>query len=209
MGLWLLKLLWLSGPMLAQEGILPCLESSPECLARLTEGAIAQSSEIEAIEQRLALMAQRLDQAQRRRWTNYLTLDPVELVQNLLGGGVVGRDKVTLAGLELQAADLVRRRQEVAEALGREVVERVLAYERLGRELGLLESQIETQRLQQAVLEATYRTGQGSTVQMLGVWQRTQELQGEMEERSVTQEQVRRELEALVRGLGTQANRGN
>jgi hypothetical protein len=175
----------------------------------LTEGAIAQSSEIEAIEQRLALMAQRLDQAQRRRWTNYLTLDPVELVQNLLGGGVVGRDKVTLAGLELQAADLVRRRQEVAEALGREVVERVLAYERLGRELGLLESQIETQRLQQAVLEATYRTGQGSTVQMLGVWQRTQELQGEMEERSVTQEQVRRELEALVRGLGTQANRGN
>jgi hypothetical protein len=116
-------------------------------------------------------MGQRLEQAQRRRWTNYLTLDPVELVQNLLGGGEVGRDQVTLAGLELQAANLVRRREEVATEVAQQVVEQVLAYERLGRELALLESQIETQQLQQAVLEAAYRTGQGSTVHLLGVWQ--------------------------------------
>jgi hypothetical protein len=164
----------------------------------LTALAVSHSSEIEAIEQRLALMAQRIDYAESRRWTNYLTMDPLELVQNLLGGGAVQRERVAIASLELQAADLVRRREEVAEDLAREVIGLVMDYERLGRELGLLASQIETQQLQQAVMEAGYRTGQGDTVQMMSVWQRTEDLQAQRQERSVAQGQVRRELEALV-----------
>jgi hypothetical protein len=164
-------------------------------LAALTQLAIAHSSEIEAIDQQLALMAQRIDYAESRRWTNYLTMDPLELVQNLLGGGAVQRERVAIASLELQAADLIRRREEVAEDLAREVIGLVMDYERLGRELGLLASQIETQRLQQSVLEAAYRTGQGSTVQMMGVWQRTETLQAQLQERLVAQRQARRELE--------------
>jgi hypothetical protein len=164
----------------------------------LTELAISHSSEIEAIEQRLAVMAQRIDYAESRRWTNYLTTDPLELVQNLLGGGAVQRERVAIASLELQAADLVRRREEVAEDLAREVIGLVMDYERLGRELGLLESQIEIQQLQQAVMEAAYRTGQGSTVQMMGVWQRTEDLQAQLQERAVAQGQVRQELEQVT-----------
>lgn len=195
-GFCLLKLLCSSAPTLAQE--LVCLESSPDCLATLTDLAIQNSSEIEAIDQRLAVMAQRIDYAESRRWTNYLTLDPLELVQNLLGGGDVQRDQVAIASLEVQAADLVRRREEVAEDLAREVIALVMDHERLDRELTLLASQLETQQLQQAVQESAYRTGQGNTVQMMSVWQRTEDLQAQQQERSVAQAQVRRQLEQIT-----------
>jgi outer membrane protein TolC len=143
-------------------------------------------------------MDQRIDYAESRRWTHYLTLDPLTLVQNLLGGGDIQRDHLAIADLEIQAADLVRRREEVAEHLAREVVGLVLDYEQLGRELALLESQMQTQQLQVAVMEAGYRTGQGDTVTMLGVWQRTEDLQIRQQETRLDQAQVQRKLEQIV-----------
>ncbi|NEP58712.1 MAG: hypothetical protein F6K31_17125 [Symploca sp. SIO2G7] len=88
-----MKLLLWCAPALA----LPCLDSSMECLAQLTQRAIAQSSEIEAINQQLVLTNDRQDYAEARQWTNYLTLDPIRLVQNVLGGGDVQRDRLALA----------------------------------------------------------------------------------------------------------------
>lgn len=81
---------------------LPCLESSPACLAELTELAIANSSEIEVIEQRLDLAAERRQQTESRWWVNWITIDPFELVQNVLGGGNVGRDRLQVAALEVE-----------------------------------------------------------------------------------------------------------
>ncbi|NEP15464.1 MAG: hypothetical protein F6J97_01010 [Leptolyngbya sp. SIO4C1] len=164
----------------------------------MTELAIQNSSEIEAIEQRLALMQERIDYAEARRWTNYITLDPLRLVQNVLGGGDVQRDRIAIADLEIQAADLVRRREAVAEALAREVVALVLAYERLDRELALLASQLETQQLQQAVMESAYRTGQSDTVTMLRIWQRTEEIVAKASERQIAQAQTQQELEQIT-----------
>ncbi|NEP18546.1 MAG: hypothetical protein F6J97_16865 [Leptolyngbya sp. SIO4C1] len=92
----------------------------------------------------------------------------------------------------------MRRREEVAEAQAREVIELVLAYERLERELGLLALQIETQQLQQAVLESAYRTRQGNTVTMLRVWQQTSDLQARYDETIVVQGQIAMELEQLM-----------
>jgi hypothetical protein len=205
-----LRWLSLSAPSLAQAvpTSLPCLDSSPTCLATLTELAIENSSEIEAIEQRLALTAQQFDYAEARSWTNYLTLDPLALVQNILGGGDMHRDRLVIATLELQAADLVRRREAVAEALAREVVDLVLSYERLERQLDLLATQLETQQLQQATMEAAYRTGQGSTQTMLTVWQRTEDLSVRLDEHMVTQGQTRAELEHVIGYEGLEASRG-
>ena len=73
----------------------------------LTEQAIEQSSEIAAIEEQLALTDERQNYAESRRWTNYLTLDPVRLVQNVLGGGDVQRDRLAIAALELEAENLI------------------------------------------------------------------------------------------------------
>ena len=147
-----------------------------ECLETLTQQAISRSSEIEAINEQLVLTAERQDYAEARRWTNYLTLDPVRLVQNVLGGGDVQQDRIAIATLELEAANLIRRREEVAEGLTRDVVGLVLDYERLDRQAVLIASQLESHRLRVAVAEARYRMGQGATESMIRLWQRTEDL---------------------------------
>ena len=164
----------------------------------MTDLAIQNSSEIQAIEERLELGDDRIDHARRARWTNYLTLDAVRLVQNLLGGGEVQRDRIQIAELELRQADLIRRRQEVAEGLGRDVIRLVLRWERLERDADLLDSQLLTQRQRVSVLEAGYRTGGGSTPSMLSEWQRTEDLAARWEEKTIEQSQVQRKLAQIV-----------
>ena len=169
-----------------------------ECLETLTQQAIAQSSEIEAINAQLVLTAERQEHAEARQWTNYITLDPVRLVQNVLGGGDVQRDRLAIATLELVTANLLRRREEVAETLTRDVVDLVLDHEKLLRRGELTASQLATQELRQAAQEAKYRTGQSSTDAMLRVWQRTEDYQARCEENRVDSLQVIRELQVLT-----------
>ena len=169
-----------------------------ECLEMLMQQAIAQSSEIEAINQQLTLTAERQDYAEARQWTNYLTLDPVRLVQNVLGGGDVQRDRIAIATLELETANLVRRREEVAEALTRDVIDLVLAHDKILLQGRLIGSQIGTQELRQAIQEAEYRTGQSNTDAMLQIWQRTETLQAQCEANQAESLRVIRELEVLT-----------
>lgn len=175
-----------------------CLNSSPECLASLTEQAIEQSSEIAAIEGQLALTDERQNYAESRRWTNYLTLDPLRLVQNVLGGGDVQRDRLAIASLELEEANLIRRRAAIAEELAHEIVDSVLRFEKLGREIELIASQLETHRQRVSVMESAYRTGRGSTTSMLSVWQRTEDLEARKQEKRILREQIRQELIIVV-----------
>ena len=160
--------------------------------------AIRNSSEIQAIEERLDLADDRVGYQRSQQWTNYLTLDPMQLIQNLLGGGAVQRNEIAIAELEMRAADLIRRRQEVAEGLGRDIIRLVLRWERLERDAELLDSQLLTQRQRVAVLEAGYRTGGGSTTTMMSEWRQTEELAARREEKQIERNQVQRELEALV-----------
>lgn len=148
----------------------------------------------------------RIHYSRRRRWTNYITTDPVRLVQNLLGGGDMQRDRLAIAELELQQADLVRRRWEVSEAVAQTIIDQVLNWERLDRQLELLDSQILTQQQQQAVMEASYRTGLGSTPTMLTVWQRSEDLEARQIEAQIDQTQTRQGLERLVFGFETVGN---
>ena len=146
----------------------------------------------------MELASDRIGYAGARQWTEYLTLDPLRLVQNIFGGGDVQRNRLAIAELEVRAADLVRRREEVAESLARDVVELVLEYEQLGRQIELLEAQLETQRQREAVMEVAYRTGQGSTQTMLRVWQRTENMQARQLEKQILQARTQQALEALV-----------
>lgn len=162
--------------------------------------AIDQSSEIEAINQQLELTNDRQDYARNRQWTNYLTLDPIRLLQNVFGGGDVQRDRLAISNLELEAANLIRRCETVAEEITRDVVDRVLNYEKLDRQLALTTTQYETQQQRQAVMEAAYRTGDSSTIRMLTVWQRTEDIAARLEEQRIAQVLLRQQLEHLIQG---------
>ncbi|MDV3351407.1 hypothetical protein QGP82_22075 [Leptothoe sp. LEGE 181152] len=183
-----------------------------ECLAQLTQQAIDHSSEIEAINQQLELTAERQDYAESRQWTNYLTLDPIRLVQNVLGGGDVQRDRLAIANLELETANLIRRREEVAEEIANDVLDAVLDHQSLKLEGRMLATRLDTQRQRQMVTEAKYRTGQSSTDAMLRVWQRTEDMAARCEENIIQHQRVIEELYALVGAVnrvGTVINDGS
>lgn len=135
----------------------------------------------------------------------------MRLVQNLLGGGDVAANRLAIADLEIKAADLLRRREEVAEAIAQDVIELVLDYEASGRRLEVLDGRLTTQLQRQAVLEVRYRTGQGTTDQMLRMWQQTDELRAQIDEVQIDQDQTVRELEVLcyVEATGTDATVGS
>ena len=164
----------------------------------MTSQAILNSREIQVIEQRLELAAERRQYTESRWWVNWITADPFALVQNILGGGEVGRDRLDVAAIEVEAANLIRRREEVATALAREVIDQVLQYEQMGRQLELLDSQIVTQRQRQAVMEVGYRMGEGTTGTMLTVWQQTEDLEARRVEMASDRERVVAELEQMV-----------
>ena len=164
----------------------------------MTSRAILNSREIQVIEQRLELAAERRQYTESRWWVNWITADPFALVQNILGGGEVGRDCLRVAEIEVEAANLIRRREEVATALAREVIDQVLQYEQLGRQLELLDSQIVTQRQRQAVMEVGYRMGEGTTGTMLTVWQQTEDLEARRVEMAIAQGRIVAELAQVV-----------
>ncbi len=83
---------------------MPCLSSSNECIELLTEKAYANSPELVTLDEQIALIDKRLEVADQRiehtskkRWTNYLSTDPLRIAANLLGGGDVQRDNIARA----------------------------------------------------------------------------------------------------------------
>lgn len=173
---------------------IPCLNSTPDCLHQLTQNAIATSSElthldakINLINQRLDLMAQKVDYANSRTWTNYLTLDPFRLIQNLFGGGDVQSDRIEIANLELSVAELEAikaelERQKVAkqEEIENQVFEQLLNYEAQLRQLNLAQNQLTTFAHQQQIELISYRLGQGSTEQYLASQLRGEQLKNNL-----------------------------
>jgi predicted ATPase len=181
-----------------------CLESSSECIDRLTEKAIDNSSELQSLNEQIALIDKRLEVAQKRikhtsrkRWINYLSTDPLRIAANVLGGGDVQRDNLAIADLEVKSAELEAqkanlhgRHAEVESELKEKVLNLILDYEAAAREYDLAQSKLATYDRQRQLIELNYQFGSGSTEQMLGFWQ-----QGEvLEERVIQVDNKRRKL---------------
>ena len=175
-------------------------------MAALTELALDQSAEIEAINDQLTLIYEEREFAGARQWSHLLTLDPLRLVQNLLGGGDVQRARLAIASLDVEIANLIRRREAVGEEIAGEVLDLVLDYEQMVRKSQLLAAQFETQQQRQRVQEAKYRTGQSSTDSILRVWQRTSDLEARCYEHRVESHRVVRTLEVMTGSDGQYAS---
>jgi hypothetical protein len=189
-----------------------CIDSSNECVDKLTSKAIAKSNKLKhldekitLIDERLKLMDKRIDYAHNRSWTNYVTIDPVKLLQNLFGGGDVQRDKIAIADLEVKTADLEaakaeleRQKEEEKTLLGEKVLHLVLDYEAASRRHELLSSQLETLNQQREVTRIAYKFGQGSTSQILGMEDRRDRAQEQIVEVEIKRDESVRELIQLT-----------
>jgi hypothetical protein len=173
---------------------LPCKNSSPKCINQLTQLAIANSAElitieerIKMIEERLKLMERKIKYSRNRSWTNYITLDPIELIQNIFGGGGVQRDRIALADLDVSVgqleaakAELERQKERQKAVLEAEVLRLVLDYEASSRRRDLIKVQLSTFQKQQQIGLISYRLGQGSTNEYLNSQLRGEQLQNNL-----------------------------
>lgn len=202
-------MLMLSLPVQAEP--LPCLDSSRECLETLSDAAIARSPEIQSIDDRLELVGKQIKRQYQRRWTAFLpliplsgrglsleSLNPLTIIATAFGGGAVRDVDLKIAELEVRVSDMVRRKAEVMVTLRDRIIELVLDYEAAERQRSLIESRITTHQQRVAVLEISYRLGEGSTETMLPLWQRTEELQAQLAEVAVKREQSLRKLLELT-----------
>jgi hypothetical protein len=187
---------------------LPCLDSSNECVNELTQRAIASSNKLKKLDEKIALIDERLElmgdrivYSQKKTWTNYVTLDPVKLLQNLFGGGDVQRDRLAIADLEIKTADLLaakaeleRQQEEEKVRVGDKVLRLLLDYEAANRRYQLLSSQLETLEQQREVTRIAYKFGRGSTSQILGMEDRRDRLSEQIVEVEIKRSQAVREL---------------
>ena len=191
---------------------LPCLESSNQCVKQLTERAIANSFKLQQtadrialIEQRLAVTEERIDYTSKKKWTNYISANPVDIIQNLFGGGGVQRDNIAIANLEVRTTDLLaakaeleRQQEQEKLEIEDEVLNLLLDYEAANRKHELLLSQLETLEQQREVVRIAYRYGRGSTSQLLGMENRRDRTIEQIVEVEIKQDESVRELLQLV-----------
>ena len=191
---------------------LPCLNSSNECVEQLTERAIANSNKLQQtaerialIEQRLEVTEERIDYTSKKKWTNYISTNPVDIIQNLFGGGGVQKDNIAIANLEVRTTDLLAakaelERQQEAEKLEieDEVLNLLLNYEAANRKHELLLSQLETLEQQREVVRIAYRMGRGSTSQILGIESKRDHTIEQLTEVEIKQNESVRKLFQLI-----------
>jgi hypothetical protein len=179
---------------------------------QLTERAIASSSKLQQSKSRIALIDQRLeatgeriDYTKKKQWTNYISTNPVDIIQNIFGGGGVQRDRIAIADLEIKTTDLVaakaeleRQQEEEKLETGDRVLSLLLDYEAASRKHELLTSQLETLEQQREVTRIAYKFGQGSTSQILGMEDKRDRLGEQIVDVEIEQDEVERKLLKLT-----------
>jgi hypothetical protein len=191
---------------------LPCLDTSSECIELLAEKAIASSPElvtldeqIALIDKRLVLAGERIEHTSKKRWTNYLSTDPLRIAANVFGGGDVQKDNIAIADLEVKSAELEadranlhRRQAEVKSQLKKNVLGLVLEYEAAEREYVLAQSKLATYSQQRQLIEIDYQFGSGSTTQMLSMWQQGENLEAEVIQIESKKAEITRKIQQLT-----------
>ena len=191
---------------------LPCLDSSNDCVEQLTRKAIASSSKLKQtasrialIEERLALTEERIDYTSKKKWTNYISTNPVDIIQNIFGGGGVQRDNLAIASLEIRTTDLLaakaeleRQQEEEKIELSDRILKLLLDYEAASRRQELLVSQLETLERQREVTRIAYRFGRGSTAQVLDMEDRRDRLYERLVDAEIEKDEAVRELKELT-----------
>ncbi len=199
---------------------LPCLHTTNQCVEQLTQKAIANSltlqtlnERITLIDERLALMGDRKDYAESKLWTNYLPtttnidgiIDPFAWIRNLAGGGDMQRDRLRIADLEVKGAtleaaraELERQREQEKVKLKEKVLQLLLGYEAVTKQVELVESQIKTFQVSRQVFRIRYQFGEGTTEQWLSFQEKEDRLNEQLMMVKTKQEKTVRELGQLI-----------
>ena len=115
------------------------------------------------------------------------------------------RDNIAIADLEVKSAELEayranlhRRKAEVKSQLREDVLSLVLEYEAAEREYVLAQSKLATYNQQRQLIEIDYQFGNGSTTQMLSMWQQGESLEAEVMKIESKKTEITRKIQQLT-----------
>ncbi|MGB5632454.1 MAG: hypothetical protein WBM86_06705, partial [Waterburya sp.] len=147
----------------------------------------------------------RIEHTSKKRWTNYISSDPLRIAANVFGGGDMQRDHIAIADLSVKSAELeayranlYRRKAEVKSQLREEVLSLVLEYEAAEREYVLAQSKLATYSQQRQLIEIDYQFGNGSTTQMLSMWQQGESLEVQVIQAENKKTKITRKIQQLT-----------
>lgn len=119
--------------------------------------------------------------------------------------GDVQRDNIAIADLEVKSAELEayranlhRRKAEVKSQLREEVLALVLEYEAAEREYVLAQSKLATYSQRRQLVEIDYQFGNGSTTQMLSMWQQGESLEAKVIQIESKTAEIARKIQQLI-----------
>ncbi len=170
---------------------LPCMDSTPACVEKLTTLAVSNSRELQVIGQAMKLQRTTM-------WTTWLAADSfnpigsvLKLARNIAGGGERGAAKLTLAQMEM-------RQSEVARNLREQILTLLVTIETASQRARLSDASLQTHTQRVAILETGYKFGDGDTAAMLPLWERTDQLKAQIETAGAEAERTKRRLIQLV-----------
>jgi chromosome segregation ATPase len=160
---------------------------------------------ITLVEERVAFLEEKIDYNQDRQWTDYITLDPIKLVQNIFGGGDVQRTRLTIADLETKTSalsfDLVQLEQAIEDeksVLREKIYNLLLEIQDNSRQVQLIESQLETFKKQKEIFKIQYAAGEGTTNQYLGLQDKEDNLNNRLLEAQIKRDKAQSNLFQLI-----------
>ena len=151
------------------------------CNDYLTDRAIAKSILIQSLNQKISRTNEQIDYLtgeiefyKSRSWTDYITLQPLEILENLFGGGKPRETKLRIIDLETKVSELednkIRLENELIikqEEIKNEVAIALLNIEENRKTIELIEKKIQKTKLQNQVFLIKYSNGEGTTNQYL------------------------------------------
>ena len=151
------------------------------CEHYLTSNAIAKSlviqslnGKISKIDKQIEYLSERVQYYQARNWTNYITLDPVKLVQNLFGGGDVQKNQLTITDIETKIIGLednqnILENQLILEKnnIKKDISEILINIQENISEILLINKKISESITKNKIFLFKYSQGQGTTNQYL------------------------------------------
>lgn len=115
------------------------------------------------------------------------------------------RDNIAIADLEVKSAELEvyranlhRRKAEVSSQLREDVLSLVLEYEAAEREYALAQLKLATYSQQRQLIEIDYQFGNGSTTQMLSMWQQGESFEADLIQIESKKTEITRKIQQLT-----------
>ena len=147
----------------------------------MTDRAIASSILVASLEDKITNTGEQINYLEdkvkyykSRNWTNFITLEPIKLIQNLFGGGDVQRNQLTITDIEVKIDGLKANKNSLEnqlivekDKLKNEVAIALLNIQESRERIKLINQKIAKVKLQSQVFLIKYSNGEGTTNQYL------------------------------------------